>query len=683
MKLFFSLLFLFFNILLIQSQEVKADSLDAFIDSIISDVNENDKLNTLYDFLKAGTNDSGNKDFKYLIEFLIKESVNQYDEKYKSLGYYLLSDYYKKNGNQEKALENCQYSIDIAKNNLGDSIQIIYYNHKANIYKFFDQLDSSEVYFQKAIKLGLKSSKYRPLGYSYNGMASLQLQNGNYSEAINTQLKSLKISKEHNLKNLEISSLIGLGYTFIVNENYEKSLKYLKDAQTTFDKNKSRNKEQLCDILRFTGLAHSRSGNVEKGNSANKKALECLEETGNTMLAADVSNTIGANYLRNKQYKKSIPYFLNLISKAQALKSKGIENYGIINLSSAYIETNQLLKGEIILNQILKDTLDKELLPKSLEKVVYQNLSDLHYRKNDFKTSLKYHKKFKALEDSLLLSKKLKEVSEIDAKYQTEQKEKELAEQKIATQEQEILTQKANTRNWLLAIGLLALGISVFFIYRRYKSEAKAKGIISRQKSEIEKLQKEFHHRLKNDARSIKRFIGLVQKKFPETEFQERLDELKNRINSMFKVHEALVNEDDITQVNASTFLRDLSNNVESKYREDSIKVICNVSDKETIMADKAIPFGVVLNEFVTNSYKYAFDDKGGEIKIHFESDDDYHHLTLEDNGKGLPKDFDMDSLRSLGLTVIPMFAELHDGNYTLDSNDGVKLKLTLPKKVA
>ena len=234
-----------------------------------------------------------------------------------------------------------------------------------------------------------------------------------------------------------------------------------------------------------------------------------------------------------------------------------------------------------------------------------------------------------------------------------------------------------------MALGLLALSISAFFIWRRYKSEAKAKHIISEQKIQIEKLQKEFHHRLKNDFRSINSFINLVQRQFSDTEFKERLNELKNRVTSMFKVHEILLQEDDITQVKAHPYLLELSQNIKEKYKDQNIKLTCNVDETETIIADKAIPFGIILNEFVTNSYKYAFDKDGGEITIDFKSDKDNHHLTLKDNGKGLPKDFNIDNLRSLGMSIIPMFADLHDGSYQLDGTNGVSLTLTLPKKVA
>jgi len=692
MRILLFTLLLFFNGLFTFSQESKIDSLDKVISLKRSETNnQKKKITILYDFVKSEIDKSEINDFEYFIDYLINEAKIQNNDKYKSLGYQLLSDKYQRIGDYEKALENSNTSIKIAKNKLNDSLQIIFLNQKANVFKFFDKIDSSEIYFQKAIDLGMKSGQFRPLGYSYNGMASLKMNIGKYSESITIQLKCLEIAIEFNLEYLEISSLIGLGSLYIRNEDYDKSLKYLKDAQIRFETLKDSDKEQLCDIYRFIGLAHSRKGNLEEGNKLNRKALHCLEETGNLMLAADVSNTIGANYLRDEQYKESIPYFKKLITNAQSLNSKGIENFGIINLSSAYIETNQLIQGEKILLQILNDTIDKEILPKRLEKVVYQNLSDLYDRNNNFKASLNYHKKFKSLEDSLAYAQKLKEVSEIDAKYNNEQKEKELAEQKIATQEQELLTQKANTRNWLLAFGLLTLGISIFFIWRRYKSEAKAKETITSQKEDIEQqknlvetLQKELHHRMKNNLSFIDLFINLAKGRFPNEAYQTKLNELQNRMRSMFEVHKQLFKKDDVTSVKAKNYINTLVENVQEAYTKDNITISNTTDSNETILADTSFPVGLIVNEFVTNSYKYAFDDKAkGTINIVLTSDESKYKLLLKDNGKGLPKDFDIDELDSFGLETIQLLTKEYGGTFNIDGIDGVTMNITLPKTAA
>jgi two-component sensor histidine kinase len=664
-------------------QQSKIDSLNSKLNEINSNVKRGDRIKLIYKFCKSEIDKSNTQDYEKYINKLTKEAELQSNYKYVSLGYILLSDKYQRIGDLDKSISVIDKSIESLFHKMSDSLKIMSYTQKANVFKFFDKNDSSMHYFKKAIKIGETSKEYRPLGYSYNGISSLYLSLGDNIEAINFGHKSLEIAINNNFIQLKISNLVGLGWLYLKSENYEKSLEYLLRAKNDFDSEQVDNLELECDIYRFIGLNYSRKGDLDKAKTYNLKAKNCYKSSGNIMLSLDVLNTMGANYLRAGRFKDAIPYFEELIKSAQAINSKSIENFGIINLSSALIETNQLDKGEKILLKTLNDTIDKELLPKGLEKVVYQNLSDLFSRKKNYKSSLSYFKKFKSIEDSLTLENKLKEVAEIDTKYQTQLKEKENLQLKADNVKQELLTQKANTRNWVLALGILASLVSAFFIWRRYKSEAKAKQIISKQKTHIEKLQREFHHRIKNDFRSINSFIRLAQKKFPETEFQERLNELKNRVTSMFKVHELLLQQDDTTHVKAKPYFIELSENVKQKYDSTNIILDCNVNDAEVIVADKSVPFGVILNEFVTNSYKHAFDGNGGNISVSFHSDTYNHYLTLKDNGKGLPSDFDKNNLRSFGLEIMPLLAEQYDGEFKLESDNGVSVTVTLPKQIA
>jgi two-component sensor histidine kinase/tetratricopeptide (TPR) repeat protein len=687
--LFFFVLFSLFTFLSF-GQQSKIDSLKQVISHLEkeSDIKIN-KLVTIYNFCNSKIDKSKVEDFRLYINYLIEEAKVQNESKYISFGNILLSDKYQRIGDYDNAINTISKSIKSTTTN--DSIRVLNFNQKAKVFKFFNKNDSSFIYYKKAVSLGKESKQYRPLGYSYNGLASLYTNMGNYTEAIMTQQKCLIIAAENHFEYLEIMSLIGLSWIYTSNKNYTKPLEYLKDAEKRIKIINDPKKEQECDIYRFIGLNYSRMGNFLEGNKYNKKALKCLEETGNLILAADVTNSIGANYLRTKQYKKSIPYFKKIISRAKKLKYKNNEYYAIINLSRAYIETNQLVEGKKILLRILNDTIGKVILSKKSEKVVYQNLSDLYYRNKEFKNSLNYFKKYKSLADSLTSAKKLKEVSEIDVKYQTELKEKENLQLKSNNVEQELLTQKANTRNWILLICLLALGISAYLIWRRYKSEAKAKKIISKQKDAIEEqknlvetLQKELHHRLKNNLSFIDLFINLAKVRFLDQGYQTKLNELQNRMRSMFEVHKQLFRKEDVTSVTAKNYIDTLVENVQEAYTKNNITISNTTHTNETIFANTSFPVGLIVNEFVTNSYKYAFvDDENGIIDIAFTSDKNQYKLSLKDNGKGLPIDFNIDNLDSFGLETIQLLTKEYGGTFSINGTDGVAMNITLPKTAA
>lgn len=553
---------------------------------------------------------------------------------------------------------------------LKDSIYAAKAQYKLGYYYLKDYiLDSSYLYFFKANKLYEQLQDSVGQAKTFNNLGYIHTLNGNYYSAEKMSVKGFELSQHFTQKKIsyipyELSMQLGICSKEL--NDLEASLFWYNKALRF-----SRNSLDSSNVYNSLGVREQYKGNHQEAIKNFKKGLSF----------SGLSATHKLRLESNKIYSEIIE---NDLSNIDSLESKMYQRLSLKDIAGAYSSAIQLTK----ISSHKNTGKSIKYAEKAFEYAKRIGSPEARQESLSYLIDLKSNpsleaKIYKNITDSLQNVRRQRQSTFDKIQFQTKEKEQQLAFQKLATQEQQLLTQKANMRNWLLAIGLLALLISSFFIWRLYKNEAESKKIISEQKAQIEILQREFHHRLKNDFRSISRFIGLVQKKFPDTEFQERLGELKNRVISMFKVHEVLVNEDDITRVKASTFLKDLSNNVETKYREDSISLICKIDENETIVADKAIPFGVVLNEFVTNSYKYAFDKSGGEITIQFNSDDHNHHLTLSDNGKGLPNNFDIENIRSLGLRIIPMFAELHDGSYTLKGDNGVQLTLTLPKKVA
>src|SRR5690606_38755101 len=119
-----------------------------------------------------------------------------------------------------------------------------------------------------------------------------------------------------------------------------------------------------------------------------------------------------------------------------------------------------------------------------------------------------------------------------------------------------------------------------------------------------------------------------------------KLNELQNRITSMFEVHKQLFKKEDVTSVNAKTYISALLENVTKAYNRPNIRLEENVANI-TLRADISFPIGLIINEFVTNSYKYAFpNNENGIISISLKENNVKYELILADNGKGLPADF-------------------------------------------
>lgn len=284
------------------------------------------------------------------------------------------------------------------------------------------------------------------------------------------------------------------------------------------------------------------------------------------------------------------------------------------------------------------------------------------------------------LKDSLDRAKQSLRNEYISTKFFTEKTDRENLTLKQQNTEQALLTEKEKTQKWIVSGGLVLsmAGLGIFFLV--YSRNQKQKREIEKQKNLVEELQRELHHRLKNNLSFIDFFITLAKGKFPDPSYREKLDELQNRINSMFEVHKQLFQKEDVTNVNAKTYISALLENVIKAYNRPNITLEENVANI-TLRADISFPIGLIINEFVTNSYKYAFpNNENGIISINLKEHNQKYQLTLADNGQGLPANFNIDKLDSFGMETIKLLTMEYKGNFKMDGNNGLKMEISFPK---
>ena len=219
-------------------------------------------------------------------------------------------------------------------------------------------------------------------------------------------------------------------------------------------------------------------------------------------------------------------------------------------------------------------------------------------------------------------------------------------------------------------MGLSAVALSAFFIWRRYRMESKAKQTISSQKDVIENLQKELHHRIKNNLSIIDTFVEVVKDEFKDKKFEEKLTELQNRIQSINEIHKQLYTNTDVTHLNMKKYIHSLTSLITTSLNSE-IPIKQNIDESVHLNANQSFPVGLIINEFLTNSIKYAFPKKTGSITIEMNKTEESYHLLIADNGKGLPKGFDINTTPSFGLRIIKTLSQQLKGTFELLSENG------------
>lgn len=280
---------------------------------------------------------------------------------------------------------------------------------------------------------------------------------------------------------------------------------------------------------------------------------------------------------------------------------------------------------------------------------------------------------YKKLHDSVSIAHGNLKNTVDNISFQTDLKEKENLQLKKDKAENQLRLAEENKKNLLLggglAIALASLGVFGLFYRRNHK-----------QKKTIENLQKELHHRVKNNLAIINTFIEVTKEEFPQPKFSGKLAELQNRIGSINQVHEQLYSNKDVTRLNLKNYIETLSENVQKSFTKPDICIICNIDHSLKITSDKSFPLGLIINEFLTNSFKYAFAKNEGKIEIALKENGTNYTLKLKDNGKGLPEDFDIKTADTFGIRVMKLLSQQLKGSFNLDGTEGVKLTILFPK---
>ncbi len=209
------------------------------------------------------------------------------------------------------------------------------------------------------------------------------------------------------------------------------------------------------------------------------------------------------------------------------------------------------------------------------------------------------------------------------------------------------------------------------------KSENKLKGSLE----EKEILLKEIHHRVKNNLQIISSLLSF-QIESPIGD-KSVLTESQNRISSMALIHEYLYKSDDLASINFNDYTQNLISNLIRIYKIDSGSININTDIEDiNLKIESAVPCGLILNELISNSLKYAFPNGScGEISIEFKKDENGKvNIICSDNGIGIPNEIDIKNTKTLGLKLVHMLTEQLEGTIELDRTNGTKFIMEFVK---
>lgn len=387
-----------------------------------------------------------------------------------------------KKGNYEIALEHYKKSLLLMKELQNKRGESTCYLNIGQIYAEKGTYNEAIGYMLKGIRIkeDLKESKGMRIGY--NNLGNVYSTMGNYTEGLKCYFKTLKIAEESKDRLGESYAYDNIGTIFMHQNKLDISIFYFKKAVAI--------QEEIGDKVN-AGYTYNSIGNVYKIKNQYHEALayhlrdlKIKEEANDKQGISIACNSVGYDYFLLNDFDKTLSYQLRSYELCKEIGyKKGVADASG-GLGELYEQRKDYNKALYFFENMLN--ISKELDFKEGIRDSYSHQASVYTELKQFEKALLYTNLYNEVKDSLLNKENFKQVAELNTRYETDKKEKEIL---LLTKDQQLnakIIHQQQLERWGLIGGLGLLSISIASIYRRYRFKQKANLILEKQKEEIE-----------------------------------------------------------------------------------------------------------------------------------------------------------------------------------------------------
>lgn len=525
------------------------------------------------------------------------------------------------------ALNYARQGVALAEQ-VGDKInQPKFYEMQGRMHANLLQLDSATIYFDKAM-LGYTAidNKKGQATTSFK-IAWVYKKKGKIDKAMAADLQALRLMEELDDQKGIASALGRVSEDLSRQGRQEEALKYAKRAIDVCQKNNF--KEELSYALQYAGNACIANANPTQALKYYNESLDLVHALGlGHASIADVINSRGNALKRLGRYSEALKDYTSCLENAKKA------NYpNAISVATANLGEVNLLMGNYAeaLPYQLK-TVELQEKDKDFSNLVenYKHVSTIYEHLGNFESALKYQQKAFQLRDSTASVKSDVAISKLRTQYETEKKEATIASQQQVISQQKLV-------KWL---GLGLATVLAFFaisFYRNLNIRKKANKLLTAKNAENELLLKEIHHRVKNNLEVVSSLLLLQSSQINDPNIKDAMQESQNRVHSIGIVHQKLYQGDNLAAIEMKDYFLNLSESILDSFgMKHRVKIACAMKELE-LDIDTAVPLGLIVNELLTNTLKYAFPkESGGSISIKLEKQSqNILHMEIADDGVG------------------------------------------------
>ncbi|UPK68106.1 histidine kinase dimerization/phosphoacceptor domain -containing protein [Chitinophaga filiformis] len=605
--------------------------------------------------------------------------------------YYDLSGYYSINSNEglaeririveQLALPAFQKSGSILKEadilkELADLLQLI-----GNYSKALAMLHRSLQLYQ--------SIQYTRLEDIYDLLGAVYSVTGNNEQALKYGLLAVNAAASLNDTSIQLATVFNrVGSTYNRMKKYNAAYEYFQKALSVAEKH---NNIETIDLL------ISKISRTLIALHKPHEALDILQEAEQKYPPGDIYSrlyltaSLLITYKELKQYQQAQKYCDQLLAISKSLdKYEPDQSEAQYPVTEFYLATHQYELAR-------KHLAGSDTFYKAIQSPLELNHNHYLWFKLDsiqgnYLAAISHYQLYKMLSDSLLNETTNNHIEQLQVEFETEKKDQDIKMLENATKLQESrLTQATQTRNWVIgAVLLLLIIIGLQANNSWIKQQANKK--LKTQQQEIEKknialqhlirekewLIKEIHHRVKNNFHTVSGLLATQSAYLKTNEAIEAVSESHHRIQAMSLIHQKLYQSDNLSAIYMPDYVYELADYLRDSFNiRKSVQFNLQIEPIELNLSH-CVPLGLIMNEAITNSIKYAFpDNKNGTICISLKHTSESNLLlTISDDGVGLQQNPASQSAQSMGMKLMYGLSEDIDGKFTITGCKGTEITL-------
>lgn len=464
-----------------------------------------------------------------------------------------------------------------------------------------------------------------------------------------------------------------IGNVFMLEKSYDKALEFHKKAlkirqNIGYDKG-------IAGSINNIGIVYKKVDNYDSAMVYFDEALKLKELNSSPENLANTLSHIAEIYVIKKQYKAAKNYYMRAYYLRDSFENKkGIAHsfYELGYLS--YTEGNLTNAGNYLIKAITKS---KEIGASDVLLRSYNLLRQLYRKTKKLSKALLYDDLYIELYEKLLGEESKALLAQMQIKYETEKKqdeieqlnyEKEKREAVLVNQQLRLEVEEANNRILIIVVVLVGM-ISVLLAYL-YRSNR-------RFSAKLGEVMREMHHRIKNNFQVLLSIFSLQKEHIDDEIVKGMVESNIQRIGAMGQIHQDLYESKDLTKMKLADYIHTLVNNLQTVYaaQKQNIKVNYDIDRNIEMEVDKAISLALLINELVTNAFKYAFDadNKNPILNVVLKRNQRYE-LIIKDNGNSITPNNTFK--KSFGLKLVESQVKRLKGVMTKNNTNGMEYKI-------